>query len=242
MTHEEAFELLAGYALDALDEGEEALRDHLVSCAVCRAALTVHLEAAAALAGAVEPVTPPAGLRATVLGPASGRARPPIAGPMPSRSLSPMLRAAAIVLLAVGLGGWGVHEHGRARESEERLRLAERGLALLTSTETTSARLNPVTASGERLHGHWFHRDGVATQVLVIEFMPPPANGEAYYGWMREEDGAWRACGSFALDGAGYGRLVLTGEDGSRVRSVRVTRQSGPSAAPTGEAVLQTAP
>ncbi len=57
MTHDEASELLAAYALDAVD-GEEytALEEHLATCPRCRAELDSLREVAAAMGNSVEPL------------------------------------------------------------------------------------------------------------------------------------------------------------------------------------------
>jgi Anti-sigma-K factor rskA len=68
MRHEEYKELLALEAAGALEEGERGtLLEHLPSCAECREELRELSDAAAALAYTVEPVPPPASLRASVL-------------------------------------------------------------------------------------------------------------------------------------------------------------------------------
>jgi hypothetical protein len=108
----------------------------------------------------------------------------------------------------------------------------------LTSTETTNARLGPVPPLGGDAHGHWFHRAGVRTQVLVVEALPTPPTGAAYWGWLKHKDGTWVAAGRFSLDESGYGRIILVDEDGSNVTAVGVTRQSGETRAPTGTIVL----
>src|SRR5204862_2437548 len=60
--------LVAPYALDALDEGEEReFEDHLAHCERCREELTGLREAAAALAFATPPTTPPPELQQRIL-------------------------------------------------------------------------------------------------------------------------------------------------------------------------------
>jgi anti-sigma-K factor RskA len=103
-------DLAAPYALDALDERERrAFRRHLDSCSGCRDALRRLEDAAAALALAAGPATPPPRLRANVLAEAR-RARPPL----PLRRRRPLLAvaAAAAACAAVTLGIWGLRtEH-----------------------------------------------------------------------------------------------------------------------------------
>lgn len=68
MRHEDYKELLALEAAGALEGGERgALLGHLPSCEECRAELREMSDAAAALVYTVEPVLPPAGLRAGLL-------------------------------------------------------------------------------------------------------------------------------------------------------------------------------
>ena len=51
MTHDEIGELLGAYALDAVDPAErDAIEEHLLSCAKCRAEVADHREVAALLA------------------------------------------------------------------------------------------------------------------------------------------------------------------------------------------------
>jgi anti-sigma-K factor RskA len=65
MTHTEASELLAVFALDAVDEEERALLEaHLATCPRCRAELDGHREVAAALGNSVEPL--PEGLWSSI--------------------------------------------------------------------------------------------------------------------------------------------------------------------------------
>src|SRR3954462_2120886 len=68
MRHEEYKELLALEAVGALEAGARApLEGHLSSCDDCRSELREMSDAMAALAYTVEPVIPPAALRARVL-------------------------------------------------------------------------------------------------------------------------------------------------------------------------------
>jgi anti-sigma-K factor RskA len=82
MTHEEASELLAVFALDAVDDIERVQIDaHMTECPRCRAELDAHREVAAALGNSVEPL--PEGLWSSIAGrlPARHDEEPP---PMPA--------------------------------------------------------------------------------------------------------------------------------------------------------------
>jgi anti-sigma factor RsiW len=57
MTHEEASELIASFALDAVEPDESGqIEAHLADCPRCRAELDAHREVAAALGNSVEPL------------------------------------------------------------------------------------------------------------------------------------------------------------------------------------------
>jgi hypothetical protein len=57
MTHDEASDLLAVFALDAVERDErERIEDHLSGCPRCRAELDAHREVAAALGNSIDPL------------------------------------------------------------------------------------------------------------------------------------------------------------------------------------------
>lgn len=240
MTHDEAVDLLPVYALGALEDEAPALEAHLDTCPRCTALLASYLETTVTLGAAVPAAEPPASLRTALV---DARATP-----TPPRRLESFRRslrrsalpavAAALLLLSIGLGASLTAQHQQLAAAHGQLALDERGLGLLTSTETTVERLTPVTATSADTHGHWYHRPGVQTQVLVVEFMPALPRGQRYYGWLRRADGSWTAAGPFTSDSLGYGRLILLGSDGVGVQGVAVTRQAAPSAAPAGPLVL----
>jgi anti-sigma-K factor RskA len=65
MSHQEVSELLAVFALDAVDDDEQAMLEaHLATCPRCRAELDAHREVAAALGNSVEPL--PEGLWSSI--------------------------------------------------------------------------------------------------------------------------------------------------------------------------------
>jgi hypothetical protein len=68
VTHDDLRDLVPIYALDALDGDEELeIRSHLEACQSCRLLLESHVQAAASLALAAEPVPPPAALRSRLM-------------------------------------------------------------------------------------------------------------------------------------------------------------------------------
>ena len=83
-------DMLEAFALDALDlEEEESIQDHLDGCDQCSDAVDLFQAATAELAGSVNLVEPPAGLRARVMQ-AISREEPP-APPAPEPQLVPSL-------------------------------------------------------------------------------------------------------------------------------------------------------
>lgn len=170
----------------------------------------------------------------------SRRARPDAPIVFPRRVATRWLATAAAFILVIGAFAAGnLVQQQQLQATRAELALDRSGLDLLTSTETANARLAPVAPLGDDTHGHWFHRDGVPTQVLVVEAMPTAPAGEAYWGWLQQKNGAWIAAGRFTLDRTGYGRIILTGRDGSDVQRAEVTRQANETAAPTGTIVLR---
>ncbi len=139
MTHEQAVDLLADFAIDLLEPAEAAaVRAHVEACSLCRDELQVYLHAGEALAFAVEPLEMAAGARerisagvsARIAGVAGETPAPPrlrlvqpstvTAGPWRSIALA---SAAAVLVLAVGLSvainGWiGARDRADRLEGE----------------------------------------------------------------------------------------------------------------------------
>ena len=64
MNHSQTRDLLPGYALSALEEGErEELVAHLQTCSACNSLAQEQVEVAAMLATGIAEVEPPAGLK-----------------------------------------------------------------------------------------------------------------------------------------------------------------------------------
>ena len=116
MNHKEAQELLADLALNLLDGDEsERVREHLATCADCRAELQVYLQAGDALTIATEDAEVPPGLADRIVAGVRARVHPPEPSlrPAPSRETLRIIpgpwraiavgAAAAAFLLAVGL-------------------------------------------------------------------------------------------------------------------------------------------
>ena len=106
MTNEDLHELVAGYALDALDQDDSrAFEEHLAGCERCRTEFAALNEAVGTLAFAVEGATPPPALRGRIL--AAAREEPPTVvalRPRRRRVYAGIAQAAAAcAALAIGL-------------------------------------------------------------------------------------------------------------------------------------------
>jgi len=120
MTHDEYAELVAAYAIDALEpEARVIVEVHLTGCAECQADLAELRRVSVLLGQAIDPVAPPPSLKARTIARATAPASAPVA---PARSDTPSsapamsasktsrgpswLALAASVLVAVGLGAY----------------------------------------------------------------------------------------------------------------------------------------
>jgi hypothetical protein len=239
VTHDEAAPLLAAYATGALDDDVNPLEEHVAGCEECSAELALFRATTLRLAEAVPARELPARLRRSVLSAPAVRAASTRRRMHAFRSAAAyVLPLAALLILALGLAGRTYVLQRQIADNQIALATDERGLALLTSTETTVERLAAVPSLGDQAHGHWYHHAGIQTQVVVVEFMPPPGTGQAYFGWLVLQGGATVPVGEFTLDSTGYGRIILPGSDGSNVVSVIVTRQATSATAEPGGTVL----
>jgi hypothetical protein len=124
-----------------------------------------------------------------------------------------------------------------SQQAQQELVEDRAALGLLTSTETTNDLLGRAsTGLPADAHGHWFHRPGVTTQVVVGERLPSPPPGQRYMVWMRLERGR-TAVGDLKVDDTGYGRLIIMGSDGSEASGVEVTLETDAAFEP-GSAVM----
>jgi anti-sigma-K factor RskA len=119
MTHDEYAELVAAYAIDALEpEARVLVEVHLTSCTECQAELADLQRVSALLAQTIEPVAPPPALKARTIArataqtspsavPARSDARSDVSAPLPKTTRGPSwLALAASLLVTVGLGAY----------------------------------------------------------------------------------------------------------------------------------------
>jgi anti-sigma factor RsiW len=124
-------ELVAAYALDALDDDErEAFERHLGTCERCPEELAGLRETAASLAYATPTAPPPPALRERILDQA--RAERPKVVPLRRRWTAPALGTVAAVaaVVAIGLGIWNVSLSKSLDDKDAKLRAAPRVVGL----------------------------------------------------------------------------------------------------------------
>lgn len=152
MSHQDYLDLAPLYALGALD-GEDLTKfhEHLSECRECRKIVGEHAEAASGIAAALDPITPPPGLREKLLSKARAAAakpgpstpatmKEPLKLPPPQRGTSwaayllPVATAAS--LLAGLLIGWNTAKSPGLQEivsATERAETAEKAVKSLTA-------------------------------------------------------------------------------------------------------------
>jgi len=163
-THDAMRELTGLYALGALDAAERReFESHLMSCSACAAEVRALGGVAGALPYALPQVDPPPALRDRILGTAvSTRIRPEprqsaeLRQPVdrPAAFGAGWLAAAALLVVAVGLGAYAVSLRerlsgieGRLAEALARLNQSEQQVAVaVRSVEAAEARLTLLTA------------------------------------------------------------------------------------------------
>ncbi len=183
MTDHDLHTLTGAYAADALDPVErDVFERHLETCDSCRAEVRELQATTARLAVGVS-ATPPPGLRDRVLAEV-GRTRQLAPDAEVVRLderrtrrwyQQPATAAAAVLLVvAVGLGGWGVHE---GRQKADAQRLAARIAAVAVDPQRT-VHTAPVAHGGT---GTVVAADGIA--VFHGSDLPRLPDGQAYQLW-----------------------------------------------------------
>jgi len=177
----ELHELVAPYALDALDADErDRFERHLAECERCSAQLADLQEAAGALAFAAEGPDPPASLRDRILETARAEsAGKVIAFPRRRWALPAVATvAAAAACLAVGLGIWATS----LSRSLDRERSAKDSYARAIELVGEGAQVRPL-ANAE---GGLLVARGGGDAALVVCGLSPAPPGKTYEAWVIE--------------------------------------------------------
>jgi anti-sigma-K factor RskA len=231
----ETHELIAGYALDALDEADRARAKELLdSSEEAREELRSLTEVTAAMATAAAGPAPPAGLRGRILD--AARAEPQNVVSLDERRRSRVVPAlgvavAAAACAALALGLWGASVSSDLDETRSAL-ARERAAAAILARPASEAALTGAT--GRLVVG------GGGRAVLVLSDVPPVPPGKTYQVWVID-DGKPVSGGLFD---PGTGTLAIPVDRSVRDGSVvAVTvEDAGGAAAPTGKPVIASAP
>jgi anti-sigma-K factor RskA len=231
----ETHELIAAYALDALDADERArAKEVLATSEEAREELRSLTEVAAAMATAAVGPAPRPELRDRILG--AARAEPQNVVSLDERRrsrLAPMLGVVAAVAAcaALALGLWGASVSSERDEARSALARERAAAAVLAHPATESALTG---ASGRLLVGE----NGDA--VLVVSDVPAVPAGKTYQVWVI--DGGNPVSGGLIPSTGGTVAFPVDG----RVRNgsvVAVTvEDDGGATAPSGKPVITSAP
>ena len=231
----EAHELIAGYALDALEPDERARAKELLERSEeARDELRAFTEATAAMATAASGPAPPPGLRDRVLD--AARADRETVVPLASRRrprLVPVLgaAAAAAAVVAVALGLWGLSVSSDLDDSRAALAQAQAAAAVLASPDARDVALQQgdgsLVVSG-------------TDAVLVLSSLDAAPAGKTYEVWVLDGETPVRA-GLFP--GGGQRDVVpVDGSVGPGAKVLVTLEPSGGVDAPTTSPVVASAP
>jgi Putative zinc-finger len=242
MNCEEVRELLAGYALEALDDDErEAVDEHLERCPECArlaAALTATAHELPLVLDALEAPPLPAAILARLqraTAPSIARVRP-----RPRRLRGRLLVAAVVALTAIAVVAAVRSQQAVADQNQLRARLAalvgQQSIVfdVVDSPHTTKALLLSARA-GSRAYGKLYTRNDSPDAVAFVNRLPQPPGTARYLLWIRSGHTTVRA-GIFSLhDGFGY--LIFRHDGRIRLVDAFVTLQT-PSSTPAATRVL----
>jgi anti-sigma factor RsiW len=224
VTHEEARDLIAAYALDALPSEEAVdLESHLAACERCRRELAEFRETAALLATAVERREPPAGLREQIL----RTIRPP------SRRVawqSWALAAAAVIILA--LGGLDLSLARQVADLDARAAAQTQTLALLMNPTSKTVALSGSAIGTVRL----IFSPAGGPGALVATGMPDLAPGLVYEVWLISGTTP-KGVGVFR-PAPGQSVVVIVGGDVASYQTAAITVEHGASVKPTSTPIF----
>ena len=231
----ETHELIAGYALDALDGADRARAEELFSTSEeAREELRSLTDVAAAMATATVGPAPRPELRGRILD--AARAEPQNVVSLDERRRSrvvPVLGAAAAVAACAALvaGVWGASVSSDLDEARSAL-ARERAAAAVLAQPVSESSLTG--AAGRLVVGE----DGRA--VLVVSSPPPVPAGKTYQMWVI--DGGHPVSGGLFAPGDGTLAIPVDGKVGQGSVVAVTVEDDGGAAAPTGKPVIASAP
>ena len=222
MTHEQASERLAAFALHALDRDEaRAVSAHVRSCVECQRELAELQGVAEQLGSAVRQISPPPGLREAVL--ARTQVRQDL---VQLRRRWAVDLAAAAALLLVVLAGLGVSLSRQLTALSTRLAAQEQVLALLSAQSARSVSMSGSVTAAAR----FVYDPNRGRGALVVSDLRDPGREFVYQVWLiagtqPESAGVFRPA-------PGQSVVFPLAADFSRYQAVAISVERAPSGAP----------
>lgn len=258
MTCDEVRDLAAGFVLGALaPEDERAVRDHLETCPEPHAEIAELGGVVPYLAESVEPVEPPAGLKARILAaaaadletrPSEASAEAGSAPVVPFRvgrvpvGRAPVGRASAAtrgiapsgwvlriaaVLAVVVLGGWNLLLQGQLRDA----RAYDEGVAAVLEVASRPGSQAAILADPDGDGPRGIAAVAVdGSVVIAMRDLPATAGTEVYEAWVIGGDGVPVPIGDFAVGGDGVGVFTADATPASAGATLALTREPAPGA------------
>lgn len=224
--HEAIRELIAAYALDALDEKDsETAEAHLHACASCRRELASFLRVTDQIALSAAEVSPPAGLEERIMRQASlGRHRrtAKVRAWTWNRGVAAAAAVLILVLAAGNLAQWVRSPQFQARS---------KGLVTVALVGTSNAKdaYGTIVVDLDDNEG-----------VFAVRGLAKLGEGSRYQLWLTR-DGETRSGGLFVVNEDGYGSLLVKvhgGFRGFRTFTVSIEPAEG-SASPRGSTIMR---
>ena len=229
LTCSDAADLAAGFVLDILSPAEsDAVRRHLAECPELHAEMAELNSVVPALFEAVEPVSPPAGLKDRILAAAAAdlearrpaaqpaaRPAPEAAAPRRRWDLGALFRrpvwaavAAAAVVVAVALGAWNIQlrndmialEAYRANVVKILDAAAKPGAQLAVLADPKSA-AGPTGLAAVGADG---------SVAIVMRNLTPTSGSQVYEAWLIGADQVPVPIGGFQVGGSGTASLITS--------------------------------
>ena len=232
----EAHELIAGYALDALDEADRArAKELLATSEEAREELRAYEDVSTALAVASTGPAPAADLRERILTAARAERQNVVSLDERRRSRAvPVLGAVAAIAaaVAVGLGIWAVSASSNLDDTRSALERERAATALLADPDARSVDLK--SGTGRLVVGEG------GDAVLVVDGMEAAPSGKTYEVWVLDGETPVRA-GLFEGGGARDVVPVEHPVDEGAVVLVTVEQEGGVEA-PTSTPIVASQP
>jgi anti-sigma-K factor RskA len=224
---EQLDEALVAYCLGALTDAERRDLEAAVPASQLHAAVAHYAPALEALALGVPEREPPAALRHRVLAAADATPGAPPRRRVVSFSTLPWLAAAALLLVAIGLGTLLWRQSAELRDLR----------AALNAPRVVSMER---TAIAPQAQGRFYLAPESHQGILLVVDMPPLPTDRVYQLWLAKPEGGRDDGGTFRVDSGGYGTyLVRAPQPLGRYSGLGITVEPvGGSPGPTSPRVI----